>query len=221
MSMSRLYGEQHRALQEEFDTKNMADRIEELACKTEFDEESKGFIEAMDMFFLSTVDHQGRPTVSYKGGDPGFVKIVDDTTLVFPSYDGNGMFLSMGNIAQNKEVGMLFISFERPHRIRVQGTPTVSRDDPMMSQYKEADMIVRVKLSELWQNCPRYIHRYQKVDPSRYVPREACETPLAEWKRIDIVQDVISAEDAAKARAAGTIDIEEWIDKVKSGDPTA
>ena len=219
--MSRLYGEQHRALQEEFDTKNMADRIEELACKTEFDEESKGFIEAMDMFFLSTVDHQGRPTVSYKGGDPGFVKIVDDTTLVFPSYDGNGMFLSMGNIAQNKEVGMLFISFERPHRIRVQGTATVSRDDPMMSQYKEADMIVRVKLSELWQNCPRYIHRYQKVDPSRYVPREACETPLAEWKRIDIVQDVISAEDAAKARAAGTIDIEEWIDKVKSGDPTA
>ena len=123
--------------------------------------------------------------------------------------------------AQNKEVGMLFISFERPHRIRVQGTATVSRDDPMMSQYKEADMIVRVKLSELWQNCPRYIHRYQKVDPSRYVPREACETPLAEWKRIDIVQDVISAEDAAKARAAGTIDIEEWIDKVKSGDPTA
>ena len=157
--MSRLYGEQHRELQDEFETRKMADRIEELACKTEFDEESKGFIEAMDMFFLSTVDHEGRPTVSYKGGDPGFVKIIDATTLVFPSYDGNGMFLSMGNIARNREVGMLFISFERPHRIRVQGTAEISRDDPMMPEYKEADMIVRVKLSELWQNCPRYIHQ--------------------------------------------------------------
>ena len=219
--MSRLYGEQHRTLQDEFETRGMADRIEELACKTEFDEDSKGFIEAMDMFFLSTVDHQGRPTVSYKGGDPGFVRIVDETTLVFPSYDGNGMFLSLGNIAKNKEVGMLFISFERPHRIRVQGTAEISRDDPMMSEYKEADFIVRVKLSELWQNCPRYIHRYQKVNPSRYVPREACETPIADWKRIDIVQDVISEKDAEKVKAEGTIGIEEWIDKVKAGDPTA
>ena len=221
MKMSRLYGEQHRTLQDEFETRKMADRIEELACKTEFDEESKGFIEAMDMFFLSTVDHEGRPTVSYKGGDPGFVRIVDETTLVFPSYDGNGMFLSMGNIARNKEVGMLFISFERPHRIRMQGNAEISRDDPMKPEYKEADMMVRVKLSELWQNCPRYIHRYQKVNPSRYVPREACETPVADWKRIDLVQDVISPEDAAKVQAAGTIGIEEWIDKVKSGEPTA
>jgi predicted pyridoxine 5'-phosphate oxidase superfamily flavin-nucleotide-binding protein len=154
------------------------------------------------MFFLATVDHQGQPTVSYKGGDPGFVKIVDRTTLVFPSYDGNGMFLSMGNVAQHAQVGMLFISFERPHRLRVQGTASIARDDPMMSQYKEADFLVRVQLSALWQNCPRYIHRYQKVQPSRYVPREACETPLAEWKRIDLIQDVLSARDAAQEAEA-------------------
>jgi len=218
--MSRLYGAPHRALQDVFGTRNLADRIEQLVC-TEFDEAAKGFIKAMDMFFLATVDHEGRPTVSYKGGDPGFVQVIDSTTLVFPSYDGNGMFLSMGNVAQNTQVGMLFISFERPHRLRVQGTANISRDDPMMSHYKEADFIVRVQLSELWQNCPRYIHRYQKVTPSRYVPREACETPLAEWKRIDLIQDVLPARDATKAQAAGTIGIEEWIDKVKSGDPTA
>jgi len=183
--MSRLYGEQQRMLQDAFGTRNLADRVEQRACKTEFDEETKGFIEARDMFFLATVDHQGRPTVSYKGGDPGFVKIVDRTTLVFPSYDGNGMFLSMGNIAQSHQVGLLFISFERPHRIRVQGTASISCDDPMMSHYKEADLIVRVQLAELWQNCPRYVHRYQKETASRYVPREACETPMADgnaWK---------------------------------------
>jgi predicted pyridoxine 5'-phosphate oxidase superfamily flavin-nucleotide-binding protein len=131
--MSRLYGEQHRALQDVFGTRKLADRIEQLACRTEFDEESKGFIEARDMFFLATIDHQRQPTVSYKGGDPGFVKIVDNKTLVFPSYDGNGMFLSMGNLAQHAQVGMLFISFERPHRLRVQGTASASRDDPMMA----------------------------------------------------------------------------------------
>ncbi len=219
--MSRLYGEQHRALQDALSTRKLADRIEQLACKTEFDPDSKGFIETRDMFFLATVDHHGRPTVSYKGGDPGFVKILDSTTLVFPSYDGNGMFLSMGNITGHNQVGLLFMSFERPHRLRVQGSATISREDPMMAHYKEADFVVRVQLAELWQNCPRYIHRYQKLQPSRYVPREATETPLAEWKRVDAVQDVLPERDVAKAQAVGTIGVEEWINKVKTGDPTA
>lgn len=219
--MSRLYGEPHRALQDEFGTRNMADRIEQLTCKTEFDGESIAFIETRDMFFLATVDGQGQPTVSYKGGDPGFVKVIDRTTLIFPSYDGNGMFLSMGNVTQHAQVGMLFICFDRPNRLRVQGTASISRDDPMMAHYKEADFLVRVQLSALWQNCPRYIHRYQKVNPSRYVPRESCETPIAQWKRIDLMQDVLPASDAAEVQTVGTIGITEWIDKVKSGDPTA
>lgn len=219
--MSRIYGEQHRTFQDEFGTRSMADRIEQIAMKTEFGDDEKTFIENQDMFFLATVDHNGRPTVSYKGGDTGFVKIVDSKTLVFPSYDGNGMFFSVGNLAQNSHVGMLFISFQRPHRIRVQGTASVSRADPMMSEYKEAEVIVRVALSELWQNCPRYIHRYQKTTASRYVPRAGCETPLAEWKRVAEIQDVLSEPDRERARTLGTIGIEEWIGKVKSGDPTA
>jgi len=219
--MSRLYGDQHRKFQDEFGTRKMADRVEDIACKTEFDDEAKGFIEHMDMFFLSTVDHQGRPTVSYKGGDAGFVKIIDSKTLVFPSYDGNGMFFSMGNISTNPQVGLLFISFETPHRIRVQGTATISRTDPLMQEYKEAEFIVRVTLSELWQNCPRYIHQRTKVRDSRYVPRAECETPVAEWKRIDLMQDVIPEADLKKVEKTGTIQIEEWIEKIKTGSPEA
>lgn len=58
------------------------------------------------MFFLATADAEGRPTCSYKGGDPGFVQVLDPHTVVFPNYDGNGMYLSAGNVLVNGEVGM-------------------------------------------------------------------------------------------------------------------
>ena len=220
--MSRLYGAPHRALQEAFGTRPLADRIEQLACRTEFDAASQGFIEAMDMFFLATVDHQGRPTVSYKGGDPGFIRAVDSRTLVFPLYDGNGMFYSAGNIAGSRKVGMLFMDFERPNRLRVQGEATLSEKDPLMSSFKEALMLVRVNVTEVWPNCPRYVHRMQKVKASRYVPRVECETPLAGWKRIDMIQDDLPKKDQGlAAKAGGLISIEDWFGKVATGDPEA
>ena len=116
---------------------------------------------------------------------------------------------------------MLFIAFDKPHRIRVHGLASIDTNDPLLSEYKEADLVVRVKLTDLWQNCPRYIHRYHKEDSSRYVPRGSCETPLAGWKQTDIVQDVLSKEDSEKAKKLGVIEIGEWIEKIKSGDPTA
>jgi uncharacterized protein len=215
--MTIHYGKEQRTLQAQFGTTKMADRIAELASHVEFNDDAKGFIEHSEMFFLTTINDKGEPTVSYKGGDIGFVKVLDSTTLIFPSYDGNGMFLSMGNINGNPKIGMLFISFETPHRIRVQGTASVSQDPTLLAHYKEADFVVTVKLSELWQNCPRYIPKYEKVRDSRYVPRADCETPLAEWKRVDLLQDVLPPDDLAKAQAKGTIDIVEWIGKIQSG----
>ena len=219
--MSRLYGEQHRSIQDDFGTRGMADRVEELVCRTEFDDGAKGFMESVEMFYLSSIDHQGRPTVSYKGGDAGFVKVLDSTTLIFPSYDGNGMFFSMGNISGNPQVGLLFISFETPNRLRVQGIASISKDPALLAHYKEADFVVTVKLSEFWQNCPRYIPQYTKVRDSRYVPREHCETPLAGWKRLDLVQDILLEADLKKVELLGTINIEEWVGKIQTGDPTA
>ena len=219
--MSRLYGEQHRKLQDQFDARRLADLVEAVVVKSEIGDDDKAFIESRDMFFLATADHTGRPTVSYKGGDPGFVRVLDPGTIAFPSYDGNGMFLSLGNIAGNSQVGLLFVNFENPNRVRVQGTASASREDPLLSEYHEADMIVRVRVSEVFPNCPRYVHRYQKVSPSRYVPRADCATPIAGWKRIDQVQDSLPARDAAKAKAAGQITMEEWGALAKSGDPQA
>ena len=129
MSQS-LYGEKHRALQDQFESRQLADVVEQTILKTALDDMDRQFVSTRDMFFLSTVDHLGRPTVSYKGGDAGFIKIVDDQTIAFPSYDGNGMYYSMGNLAGNPEVGILFIDFETPNRMRLQGRASITPGDP-------------------------------------------------------------------------------------------
>ena len=219
--MSRLYRDRHRALQDEFDTRKLADRIEDLACSSELDDAATGFIGAQDFFFLATVDDAGQPTVSYKGGFPGFVKVVNPTTLVFPSFNGNGMYLSMGNVAEMSKIGMLFISFERPMRMRLQGTASLLRDGDLLASYKEAELLVRVDVTEVWMNCPRYIHRYERVASSRYVPQEGKETPMAGWKYQEDIQDVIRPDEAARAEAEGLITEEEWIGRILSGDPLA
>lgn len=216
--MSRLYGNQHRRLQQQFETEALADRVEDAVVKTTISEHDRAFLQSRDMFFLSTVDQTGRPTVSYKGGDPGFVKVTDDKTLVFPSYDGNGMFFSMGNIVGNPKLGLLFIDFEVPNRVRIQGHATVSSNDPMIENYVEADLIVRVTISEIWTNCPRYVHTYKKAVESHYIPRRAVKTPFAEWKRIDALQDVLPPRDQGRTGASGgTITMKQWAANTKKG----
>jgi predicted pyridoxine 5'-phosphate oxidase superfamily flavin-nucleotide-binding protein len=173
--MSRLYGPIHRSLQERFDTRPLADNVEKRVVRTEIPPEHKAFIESRDMFFLSTIDHQGRPTVSYKGGDPGFVRVLDSRTVAFPCYDGNGMFYSMGNLLGNPQVGMLFVNFEKPHRLRLQGIASIDDDDSLLTEYAEAQLVVRVAVSEIFRNCPRYVHRYEKVQTFAFVPRSTSE----------------------------------------------
>jgi uncharacterized protein len=216
--MSRLFQDHHRALQDQFDTRRIADRIEAIAVKTELGDMEAGFIQSRDMFFLSTLDGKGQPTVSYKGGEPGFIRVLDRHTIAFPSYDGNGMYLSMGNIAKMGRVGMLFIDFETPNRMRVQGEASVSAADPLLASWKDAELVVRVAVTECWPNCPRYVHTYKKAAQSRYAPTAACETPMAEWKRIDMLQDALPAKDVGKADAnGGTISIETWMANIGQG----
>ncbi len=216
--MTSLYSDEHRALQEKFGTTKLADLLDTKWVHDAIAVEERAFIEACDMFFLSTVDPDGMPTVSYKGGPTGFVKVLDDNTLVFPGFDGNGMFLSMGNLAGQGKVGLLFVDFEKPNRLRVQGTATLLTDDPLMADYTEAKYLVRVAVTKVWVNCPRYIHRFTKVDQSKYVPRPNIETPLASWKRLDMVQDALPPADHARAQAEGVMDLPEYEARVGRGE---
>jgi predicted pyridoxine 5'-phosphate oxidase superfamily flavin-nucleotide-binding protein len=194
--MSDFYHEGSRQLQERFETRPLADRLAEAIVSTLISPEDKAFIEAQNMFFLATVDKQGRPDCSYKGGSVGLVKVLDEQTLAFPSYDGSGMFLSAGNLLVNPPVSLLFIDFQRQARLRVKGSAFIQDDDPLLANWPEAELIVRVKLREMFPNCPRYIHKMTLVEESAFVPKAHCETPAPDWKRLEVVADVLPPRDA-------------------------
>jgi hypothetical protein len=196
--MSGIYHSGNRELQDQFDTRRLADRLEEVKVHDRFTLDDRAFIEQRDMFFLATADAEGNPTCSYKGGDPGFVRIVDERTLVFPNYDGNGMYLSMGNVAVNAAIGMLFIDFERQRRMRVDGTATIDPADAWHEDYPGAQFIVRVTARHIYPNCPRYIHRYQLVERSAFVPHAHRPPPIPAWKQSDWARDVLAANDPAR-----------------------
>ena len=187
-----------RSLQDRFDTRALADRIDGLLVSDVISEGDRAFIEGRDMFFLATADAEGRPTCSYKGGEPGFVHVLDPHTVAFPNYDGNGMYLSTGNVLVNPHVGLLFLDLERGHRMRLEGVASIDLDDPLREDWPEAQFVVRVRARAVYPNCPRYIHRYELVRRSRFVPRDDCLTPVPEWKRSEWAYDALPAEDPAR-----------------------
>ncbi len=195
--MTEMFHDGSRQLQDRFDSRRLADRIEAKLVGDTIGAHDRAFIEARDMFFLATADEQGRPNCSYKGGDAGFIRVIDERTIAFPNYDGNGMYLSMGNVLKNPNVGVLFIDFEGRNRLRLNGVASIDEHDPLMADYPEAQFIVRVRALEVFPNCPRYIHRMQVVERSAFVPREACQTPAPDWKRSDWAKDALPANDPA------------------------
>jgi uncharacterized protein len=192
-----LYHDGSRRLQDRFDTRRLADRLADVKVRDTIGPEDRAFIESMDMLFLATADEHGRPTCSYKGGDPGFVRVLDERTIAFPNYDGNGMYLTMGNLTVNPQVGLLFIDFEGRKRMRLNGIASVQADDPLLAEYPEAQFIVRVRATEVFPNCPRYIHEYRLVQRSRFVPKADCETPVPAWKMRDWSHDALPKDDPA------------------------
>jgi predicted pyridoxine 5'-phosphate oxidase superfamily flavin-nucleotide-binding protein len=197
--MAIEYSPASRVLQDQFDTRRLADRLAEVKVHHTFTAEDRQFIERLDMFFIATVDATGQPTCSYKGGDPGFVRVLGDRTLAFPNYDGNGMYLTMGNVAECSAVGLLFIDFELQRRMRVDGSARIVFDDPLLDRYPEAQFIVRVDARRIYPNCPRYIHKYRLEQRSQFVPQAHSSTPVPAWKKADWARDVLSANDPARS----------------------
>ena len=190
------YHDGQRELQDRFDTRRLADRLAEGASDT-FNEVHAAFVEARDMFFIASSDRQGFPDCSYKGGDPGFVRVVDESTIAFPVFDGNGQFRTLGNLLVNPRVGLLFVDLEGGSRLRVNGDAIVEFDDPLMNEFQGAIAVVRVRARSIFANCRRYVHEYQKVSPSPFVPRNEVDPPVPDWKLHPWFKGTLPADDPA------------------------
>jgi predicted pyridoxine 5'-phosphate oxidase superfamily flavin-nucleotide-binding protein len=187
-----MYHSGNRELQEHFDSTRLADRLVERLWHDRFKDDDKAFIEGVGFFFLATADAAGRPDCSFKGGPPGFVKVPAPDLLVYPDYDGNGMFKSMGNIKVNPHVGLLFMLMgEKPKRLRVNGRASVHVDDPMMADLPGAQIIVRIVPEHIFPNCPRYIPDPERGNPSEYLPVEGAMPKEPAWKGFEAFKDVV------------------------------
>lgn len=217
------YTEKALELQKRFDTEALANAELQVLVHDSLSAPDRKFVGQAEFFWLSTVDPQGSPTVSFKGGAPGFVAMPDDKTLLFPCFEGNGMYFSMGNVASTSKIGMLFMSFDPPSRLRVQGNAQLTDDSAVVGLWPGAQFGVKVEITALLTNCPRYIPRMKRVDGSRYVPDPVRgHQPTPGWKRIDAIRGVLPKRDQNKADAVGgLISMEEWEGMVLKGDPNA
>lgn len=189
------YHEGMRQLQDLRETRALADRLEKVTMRSAFTDEDKAFVARCRMFFVASADSSGQPECSYKGGLPGFVRVLDEHTLAIPDYDGNGQYRSWGNVVVNPRVGLLFVDFETPKRLRVNGTAVISHEDPLLEEFPGAVFLVRLKAERIFPNCPRYIHKMQLVEESVYSPRAEYTPPVPAWKTFDVFKDALPARD--------------------------
>ena len=187
-----MYHQGNRELQARFGSEALADRLLEKTHRVAFTQSDKDFIESCGFFFLATADANAQPDCSFKGGPPGFVRVVAPNTLVYPDYDGNGMFNSLGNIRSNPKVGLLFIAMtDKPKRLRVNGTAELSFDEALLAQCPGAQVLVKITAMHIFPNCPRYIPDMQQVAPSAYLPQAGCAPIEPAWKGFDSFKDVV------------------------------
>ncbi len=195
MGNDSMFHDGMRKLQDMRETRRIADRLEQVIVHQSFTDSDRAFIQQCPMVFVATADADNRPDCSYKGGLPGFVRVLDEKTLVFPDYDGNGMYRSWGNLVVNPHIGLLFIDFENQTRLRVNGTATISDDDPVRSEYPGAVFIIRMTAEKIFPACPRYIHKMHLVEHSAYVPQANYTPPIPEWKKFDDFRDALPERD--------------------------
>ena len=187
-----MYHEGNRALQDAFGSRALADRLEEKLRRDQFNDADAEFIGSLAFFFLATADAQGRPDCSFKGGPLGFARVAAPEELIFPDYDGNGMFKSLGNLGVNPNVGILFMAMgEAPKRLRVNGTAVVVADDPRIAQIPGAQLLVKVTPVDIFPNCPRYVPNMQLVAPSIYAPDPHVEPVEPAWKSFELFDGVV------------------------------
>ena len=192
-----MFNDGNRELQDKYGGRAVADRIVELVETSTFTEEFQEFVESVPFFFLAT-SAGDNTDCSFKGGAPGFVRVTAPDQLIFPDYDGNRMYKSLGNIHENPNVGLLFMRFGAEEgqgalylRLRVSGKASVRDDHEALASYPGAKRIVQVDVTHIFPNCPRYVPQMEEVAASRHIPQVGQEQPTPEWKKIPPIAELL------------------------------
>ena len=199
-TLGPMYGTGARRLQDHFDSRRLADSLVRHTVHDELTPDDLDLIGRQTTVWISTVDADGWPDVSYKGGDAGFVRSVSPTELRIPIYDGNGMMRTLGNVADTGRVALLFIDPTVPRRLRLHGTARVSTDAGDVAEHVGADAVLVVTPMRIFPNCGRYIHRDGAL--SEHVPRPGAEQPIPSWKLYDWVHDALPERDRDRVEQA-------------------
>ncbi|WP_149537266.1 pyridoxamine 5'-phosphate oxidase family protein [Siccirubricoccus phaeus] len=193
--MSRLFHAGNRALQDRFDGRRVADALEARRRVAGFLPEHVAMIEAAPFFFLATAA-EGAVDCSFKGGPPGFVRVTGPAELEWPDYDGNSMYLSLGNIAVSPSIGMLFLPTDgRSLRLRLRGQAALVEDAARIAAIPGARRLVRVAVTDIFPNCPRYMPGFGQATPSPYLPGPDGSAPAPEWKGRDYIRPLLPKDD--------------------------
>ena len=188
-----------RELQDRYEGRAVADRLEKHRMHTTFTDEDRAMIEASSFFFLATATDDS-VDCSFKGGDPGFVRVVGEAELAWPDYDGNRMYRSLGNIQRSPRVGLLFLRFDGHRfdgsaaRLRINGRATINESAEALAGLTGAKRLIRVRADHIFPNCPRYIPKMELVERSEYTPRDGYTPPDPDWKGRPHVKDIFDKE---------------------------
>jgi hypothetical protein len=195
MSETRpFYHDGMRELQDRFDGRRVADALAKHRRRYDFWDEDRKLITEAAFFFIAT-SYGDYTDCSLRSGAPGFVRIVGPGTLEFPEYDGNSQYRTLGNIARNPNVGLLFVKFDgKTARVRINGRASICDDAETMANHLGAKLVVRVTC-ELFSNCPRSVHNLATGELSDYLPRPGHQPPPPEWKSRDYIHDILPAND--------------------------
>lgn len=188
------YHDGMRTLQDRYEGRAVPDRLAEHRMRRAFNEQDRELIEGSAFFFLATASEES-VDCSFKGGDPGFVRVVGDNAVEWPDYDGNRMYRSLGNVLRQPRVGLLFIRFDgqlsnNAARLRVNGHATFDDSAGAVAGRPGAKRMIRVTAEHIFSNCPRYIPKLAQEAASEYTPRDGYEPPDPAWKSMDFMKDL-------------------------------
>ena len=167
-----------RELQKKHNTVNSAHSFYNSQVLDFLNPEMQKFIEGQEMVFLSTSDSKGECDASFRAGPNGFIKVLDNKTLIFPEFKGNGVMASLGNISENPQIGLMFIDFfQSSIGLHVNGKAEIITEkeasklvNPLDKAEAEKDgqhktkLWIKIEVEEAYIHCSKHIPRLQKQD---------------------------------------------------------